>query len=61
MPAAITHDKLLRTMDALMENADAVEERVAAQLRPMLDQQLCNRPPHPIYSPAPRCDFMVAC
>ncbi len=40
MPAAITHDQLLRTMDALMENADAVEERVAAQLRPMLDQQL---------------------
>jgi hypothetical protein len=20
-----------------------------------------NRPPRPIYSPAPRCDFMVAC
>jgi len=40
MPATITHDQLLRTMDALMENAAAVEERVAAQLRPMLDQQL---------------------
>lgn len=40
MPATITHDQLLRTMDALMENAGAVEERVAAQLRPMLDQQL---------------------
>ena len=40
MPSAITHDQLLRTMDALMERADDVEQRVAAQLRPMLDQQL---------------------
>jgi hypothetical protein len=24
-------------------------------------QQPRNRPPHPIYSPAPRCDFMAAC
>lgn len=37
MPSAITHDQLLRTMDALMERADDVEQRVAAQLRPMLD------------------------
>ena len=28
------------TMDALMERAEAVEERIAEQLRPMLDQQL---------------------
>lgn len=40
MPNGITHDQLLRTMDALMDRAEAVEARVAAQLRPMLDQQL---------------------
>lgn len=40
MPDGVTHDQLLRTMDALMDRADAVETRVAAQLRPMLDQQL---------------------
>jgi transposase len=40
MPEGITHDQLLRTMDALMDHAEAVEARVAAQLCPMLDQQL---------------------
>jgi transposase len=40
MPEGVTHDQLLRTMDALMDQAEAVETRVAAQLRPMLDQQL---------------------
>jgi len=40
MPAAISHDQLLRAMDALIDNADAVETRVAKLLRPMLDQQL---------------------
>lgn len=40
MPAAISHDQLLRAMDALIDNADAVEVRVAKLLRPMLDQQL---------------------
>lgn len=40
MPDGITHDQWLRTMDALMDHAEAVEARVAAQLRPMLDQQL---------------------
>lgn len=40
MPEAVTHDQLLRTLDALMDHAEAVEARVAAQLRPMLDQQL---------------------
>ena len=40
MPESVTHDQLLRTMDALMERAEAVEERIAEQLRPMLDQQL---------------------
>lgn len=40
MPEAVTHDQLLRTMDALMDRAEAVEARIAEQLRPMLDQQL---------------------
>jgi len=40
MPDTVTHDQLLRTMDALMDHAEAVEARVAAQLKPMLDQQL---------------------
>lgn len=40
MPAEVTHDQLLRTMDALMDRAEAVEERIAKQIRPMLDQQL---------------------
>ena len=35
-----THDDLLRCMDALAEHAEAVEDRVAELLRPMLDQQL---------------------
>jgi transposase len=40
MPEGITHDHLLRTMDALMDRAEAVETRIAGQVRPMLDQQL---------------------
>jgi len=32
MPEAVTHDQLLRTMDALMDHAEAVQARVAAQL-----------------------------
>jgi len=40
MPESVTHDQLLRTMDALMDRADVVEARIAEQLRPMLDQQL---------------------
>lgn len=40
MPEAVTHDQLLRTMDALMDHTEAVQARVAAQLKPMLDQQL---------------------
>ena len=40
MPATVSHDQLLRAMDALIDNADAVEARVAKLLRPMLDQQL---------------------
>ncbi len=40
MPEAVTHDQLLRTMDALMDHAEAVQARVDDQLKPMLDQQL---------------------
>lgn len=40
LPSTVTHDQLLRTMDALMDRAEAVEACLAAQLRPMLDQQL---------------------
>lgn len=40
MPQSITHDQLLRAMDALMARAEAVEARIAKQLRPRLDQQL---------------------
>jgi transposase len=40
MPSSVSHDQLLRTMDALMDHAEAVETRVAKQLRPLLDQQL---------------------
>lgn len=40
MPEAVTHDQLLRTMDALMDHAEAVETRVADQIKPMLDQHL---------------------
>lgn len=40
MPAAVTHDQLLRTMDALMDRAEAVEASVGKLMLPMLDQQL---------------------
>ena len=40
MPETITHQHLLRTMDALMDNADEVELLIAEQMRPLLDQQL---------------------
>lgn len=40
LPDAVTHDHLLRAMDALMEHREAVESRVADLLKPMLDQQL---------------------
>ena len=35
-----THDHLLRTMDALMDSADAVERAVAGQIKPLLDDQV---------------------
>jgi transposase len=39
-PDAVTHDQLLRSMDALMDHIDAVEKAVAGQLRPLLDQSV---------------------
>jgi hypothetical protein len=40
MPERVSHDHLLRTMDALMDRVAAVEAAVAGQLRPLLDQTL---------------------
>ncbi len=40
MPDAVTHDHLLRTMDALMDRSEAVEAKVGKLMLPMLDQQL---------------------
>ena len=37
---ALTHQQLLRSMDALMDHQDAVEAVVARQLKPMVDQDL---------------------
>lgn len=39
-PDVVTHDQLLRSMDALMDHIDAVEKAVAGQLRPLLDQSV---------------------
>lgn len=36
----MTHDQLLRTMDALMDRAEVVGARIARQLHPLMDQQL---------------------
>ena len=40
MPDTVTHQHLLRAMDALVDNADAVEETLARQIRPLVDQVL---------------------
>ena len=40
MPEVVSHDHLLRAMDALMDNAEVVESLMAEQMRPLLDQQL---------------------
>jgi Transposase DDE domain len=40
MPIGVTHDQLLRTMDALMDRVEAVEACFAKQLRPMIDRHL---------------------
>lgn len=39
-PADITHQHLLRSMDALMEHRDAVDRVLAGLLRPLIDQDL---------------------
>lgn len=40
IPEKVTHDQLLRSMDALMDHLDAVEKSVASLLRPLLDDEL---------------------
>ena len=40
MPDQISHAHLLRTMDALRDNAVEIEDLMAEQMRPLLDQQL---------------------
>jgi transposase len=39
-PAEVTHQRLLRTMDALQAQADAVASLVSRLLRPLIDQRL---------------------
>lgn len=39
-PDAVSHDQLLRAMDALMDRIEPVESAVARQLRPLLDDTL---------------------
>lgn len=39
-PAEVTHQRLLRTMDALQSQADAVASLVSRLLRPLIDQRL---------------------
>ena len=40
MPDTVTHQHLLRAMDALVDYADAVEEALTRQFRPLVDQDL---------------------
>jgi hypothetical protein len=40
MPKTVTHQHLLRAMDALMDHADAVEDALARQIRPLVDRDL---------------------
>jgi len=40
MPDTVTHQHLLRAMDALMEHAEAVEAALARQIRPLVDHDL---------------------
>ena len=40
MPEGITHQHLLRAMDALMDRADQVERELAKQIRPLVDRDL---------------------
>ncbi len=40
MPETVTHQHLLRAMDALMDNAEVVEDALARQIRPLVDHDL---------------------
>src|SRR6056297_164352 len=40
MPEKVTHQHLLRAMDALMDHVDAVETALARQIRPLVDRDL---------------------
>jgi hypothetical protein len=40
MPEGVTHQHLLRAMDALMDHAEAVEIELARQIRPLVDRDL---------------------
>jgi transposase len=40
MPEEITHQHLLRAMDALMDHAERVERELAKQIRPLVDRDL---------------------
>lgn len=40
MPDAVTHQHLLRAMDALIDHADRVESELAKQIRPLVDHDL---------------------
>jgi transposase len=40
MPETVTHQHLLRAMDALMDNAERVEMELAKQIRPLVDRDL---------------------
>lgn len=40
MPEGVTHQHLLRAMDALMDHAERVEAELARQIRPLVDQDL---------------------
>ncbi len=40
MPETITHQHLLRAMDALMDHAERVETELAKQIRPLVDRDL---------------------
>jgi len=40
MPQGVTHQHLLRTMDALMDHSEAIEAALARQIRPLVDHDL---------------------
>ena len=40
MPETVTHQQLLRSMDALMDRAERVETELAKQIRPLVDRDL---------------------